>query len=183
MATLTYAQVASVLKCEPDTGCLYWLPRPLSMFTTHNAFATWNTRYAGKPALTGMTPAGYCTGRIFNKCFYAHRVIWLLETGEWPKDQIDHINGDRSDNRISNLRQVSNAENARNMKRRKNKPDGVTGVYWDKLTQKWRAQICDSGRRIHIGLFDDMETAAAARMAKQTELGFHASHGSAPVSS
>lgn len=105
-----------------------------------------------------------------------HRAVFAVVHGRWPTDQIDHIDGDPTNNRVENLREVSGLENQRNMKRYTNNTSGHTGV---RLTAsgKWQALITDNGRRIHLGVFEDVEDAAAAYRAKADELGYHKNHG------
>ena len=107
------------------------------------------------------TKDGYYATRIHHKQFFLHRLAWVLVTGDWPADEIDHVNGDRLDNRLCNLRDVSrriNLENQRNG-RRKNAA-GFLGVH--QAGTRWRAQIGVHGRTIRLGYFDSAEQAAAA---------------------
>jgi hypothetical protein len=93
----------------------------------------------------------------------AHRIAWLLYYGKWPKDQIDHINGDKSDNRIVNLREATNSQNGKNLKLSINNKTGVTGVAFDRQTQKWRAYIRVNFKMINLGRYMDFEDAVIAR--------------------
>lgn len=99
----THDTLKRLLAYNPDTGALTWTPRVASDFAKHGKEADrrrniWNTKYAGKLVLNAKHSNGYRYGQIFNQPHFAHRVIWELITGTAP-DQIDHINGDRSDNR------------------------------------------------------------------------------------
>lgn len=93
----------------------------------------------------------------------AHRVAWLVMHGKWPDDQLDHVDGDRTNNRISNLRECTYAENHQNRGMHSNNTSGVQGVCLFKPTGKWAAYICVNGKRINLGLFNSIEEAAAAR--------------------
>jgi hypothetical protein len=105
-----------------------------------------------------------------------HRVVFAVVHGRWPEGQIDHIDGDPTNNRIENLREVSGLENQRNMKRYTSNTSGYTGVRRT-ASGKWQALITDNGRRIHLGVFEDVGDAAAAYRAKADELGYHKNHG------
>jgi len=134
----------------------------------------WNTRYAGKPAMTALRNTGYLHGRIFDKGYQAHRVAWALAHGEWPKGEIDHINGVRTDNRIENLRDIPKAENQRNMKRNKRNKSGVPGLFRRK-SGGWAVSIQGE----YIGTFKCAGRAVAARKQAERERGFHPNHGRA----
>lgn len=105
-----------------------------------------------------------------------HRVVFAVVHGRWPTGQLDHIDGDPTNNRVENLREVSGLENRRNMKRYTNNTSGYTGVRRT-TSGKWQALITDNGRRICLGTFEDPEAAAAAYRAKADELGYHKNHG------
>ena len=100
--------------------------------------------------------------RLLGETHYAHRLAWLYVHGEWPKNDIDHRDGDTWNNRISNLRDVTRSVNNRNVLRpRRNGSSGIVGVSWHKATGKWQANIY-AGKHIHLGRFDTKEEAAAA---------------------
>jgi hypothetical protein len=125
-----------------------------------------NGRVAGKVAGT-VTPNGYVAITINKRIYQAHRLAWLFVNGEWPDDEIDHINGDPGNNRIDNLRLATRQENQRNVGLRKNNTTGVPGVSWHTASGKFRAAIRTGGKRLHLGLFDTLEEAAAARRAAE----------------
>lgn len=177
MTDPTYHDVARLLKADFETGKLFWLPRPLSMFRTERGCDSWNFRCACGEALTTSGPHGHRSGGMFSRTYHAHRVIWLLAHKEWPKGQIDHINGDASDNRLVNLRDVTASENLRNQRRAWNNTSGVLGVSWNRPCGKWRAQIMSGGRNIHLGQFDDIDDAITARKAAEKKYGYHENHG------
>jgi hypothetical protein len=98
-------------------------------------------------------------------------------TGDFPEDQIDHINGVRSDNRWCNLRAVSRQENAKNKRTPSDNSSGVIGVCWDRREKKWRAEI-QSGKVKHaLGHFPEFSDAVAARKKAERDLEFHKNHG------
>jgi hypothetical protein len=127
-------------------------------------------------SVTGVPrPDGYIQVMIEGKIYLAHRLAWLYVHGEFPKDQIDHINHDRSDNRIENLRSVTYKENNQN-RSKCNGTSKFVGIYWNKLENKWRSQIsCNSTRQI-IGSFHDEIEAALAYDEVARFLGFHENH-------
>lgn len=171
-----------LLRYEPDTGKLIWMVRDVSLFNegSHSAKHTcsrWNSHYAGKDAFTAMCSSGYKQGSIFGKRHMAHRVIWAMVHGEWLDNQIDHINHDRCDNRIINLRSVSHKENHRNKTLQSNNTSGHVGVSWHTAGGKWQANIQVGEKLKHLGIFTKKEDAIAARAAANTEYGFHENHG------
>lgn len=166
-----------LLRYEPETGKLFWLPRPLHMFTTQRSCSTWNGRFAGKEAFTNSTSKGHKKGWIFNIAFYAHRVAWAIYYGSWPKDQIDHVNGSPNDNRIRNLREVTHSENLRNCGLDARNTSGVNGVSWNKRKGCWQAYVCHNGKRIHLGSFTDRDVAADARREADLKYGYFPGHG------
>lgn len=165
-----------LLRYEPETGKLFWKERPASMFTSLSLLNAWNRTYAGGEAFTNVKD-GYRTGTILTRPIRAHRAAWAIHFGEWPKGEIDHINGVKDDNRITNLRDVSRSENMRNAGIRHDNASGHTGVRWDERTQRWQAEIKRNYRSIHLGRFATIEEAIAARQSAERDLGFHDNHG------
>jgi hypothetical protein len=103
---------------------------------------------------------GYRSIWIDGLQFYAHRLAWLISFGEWPDVDIDHINENKSDNRISNLRKATRSENMFNRKANKNNTSGVKGVSFCRQTKRWVAQITVNRKNIKLGRFDTIEEAA-----------------------
>lgn len=163
--------ILSVLDYDPFTGRFIWKPRPLEMFAPSKRFKaithyrSWTTSWAGKEAGT-LSPKGYAKIQIKDKVIFAHHIAWLIFYREWPPDEIDHINGARSDNRISNLRLATVAENAQNRGMSRNNTTGYNGVFWIKQNQKWVAKFAG----FYLGLFETAEEAYAATLTKKTEL-------------
>lgn len=170
-----------LLRYETETGKLFWRARPVEMFKTTRDAAAWNTRFAEKEAFVTKLKEGYLTGIIHYRKYFAHRVIWAMVTGEWPRDQIDHKDHDRANNRFGNLRESSQSENCRNKSRQHSNKSGVTGVHWYKAGGKWAAQIAVDGKQIHLGYFTDKAEAAEARLAAEIKHGFHPNHGQVPI--
>lgn len=106
---------------------------------------------------------GYVYIHILGKTYSAHRLAWFFVTGEWPKKDIDHINGVKHDNRIENLRDVDKSINAQNEVRvRKNNPTGLMGVWFRKDRNKWVASIRIHRKSIRLGAFLTKEEAHKA---------------------
>jgi len=166
-----------LLSYDPDTGLLTWKRRPIEMFPNEWASKSWNTKFCGKHAFLSDHSKGYKQGMIFNKLYLAHRVVYAIYYGIWPTAQIDHINGDKLDNRIANLRDVTNAENARNTKKYSNNTSGYTGVSWDSTVGKWRSSIWVQNKNCHLGFFTDIEDAIASRASANIKYDYHANHG------
>lgn len=102
---------------------------------------------------------GYRVIGIFGRYYMAHRLAWLIHFGAWPEVFIDHANGDRSDNRISNLRTADFSQNRRNSKMNRNNKSGVKGVSWSGVAKKWHARIRFHGKYMHLGFHEDFEFA------------------------
>jgi hypothetical protein len=164
---ITPALVRALIAYDPETGMMIWLPR---------GKAAWDAAWAGKPALNCVGINGYRHGAIHAVGFLAHRVAWALHYGEWP-EFIDHINGDRTDNRIANLRSVQWVENGRNYGLSRANKSGHTGVSFHKPSGKWRASIAVAGKHVFLGSFPDKESAVAARQTANETHGFHQNHG------
>lgn len=173
-----------LISYDPFTGELVWRKRPIWLFakprrlhTREHAARHWNARLSGKPAGTINAKKGYVYISVFKRNLLAHRVIWAIHHGSWPSGQIDHINGNRSDNRIANLRDIQRSDNQRNMKRFVTNKSGVTGVHWDDDLGKWRAVIHSDGGNVHLGAWSEKAEAVEARKRAERELGFHENHG------
>lgn len=133
-----------------------------------------------KKVLSNRTkPGSVCGGNVDSKgyrrvCFdgkqyRAHRIAWALFYGVKPIDQIDHINGDKLDNRISNLRQANNSQNSRNCKISKNNTSGVSGVTFHKASNRWMAQITVDRKNCYLGLFENKDDAISARKSAEVK--------------
>lgn len=122
---------------------------------------------------------GYMRVDVDGKTFAVHRVCWFLHYGKWPQGDIDHINHDRKDNRICNLRVVDRKTNMRNASKSAANKSGFTGVGWCKQQNKWYAAIMVDGKNIKLGRYDALIDAIASRMRANKKYGFHANHGAA----
>jgi len=135
----------SVVSYDRETGIFIWVR-------------------CGRPEMNG-TRAGFKASRGYRRIridgvnYAEHRIAWLIGTGRWPAEQIDHINGIRSDNRLCNLREATNAQNNANKPGRGPWPKGVC---WNPTRHKFQAEIKANGRRRYLGRYDTPEQAAEA---------------------
>ena len=166
-----------LISYDPETGVLTWRERGREFFKRDQDWRRWNNKYSLKPAGALSASSGYLNVKILDKPYSCHRVAYAIYHGAWPRHQVDHIDGDRANNRIANLRDVTHAENHRNQKVRSDNSSGVMGVYFHKKAGKWCARVKVHGQNIHIGLFEGLEEAIAARKAADIKYGFHQNHG------
>lgn len=143
-----------LLRYDADTGLFHWL------IHTHGR--------GGKIApghVAGTLKDGYVQIKVDGQLWKAHRLAWMITTGELPPKgfEIDHINGNRSDNRWVNLRQVTRSQNNHNMGVSKKNVSGTKGVSWVAERSQWLARLKVNDRVIHLGQFDRLEDAVAAR--------------------
>lgn len=164
-----------LLRYDAETGKLFWLPRPLENFARESRGKVWNARFAGKEAFS-LGARGYVTIAINGQRYYAHRIIWRMATGEIP-NEVDHINGDKIDNRLVNLRSATRETNGRNLSIKSNNTSGVNGVYWNKKDRRWVAYGKLDHRMVVIGRFKEKQEASAARQLWSAANGFHENHG------
>jgi hypothetical protein len=156
---LTADYVRSILDYDPETGIFRWKWR------NDVAKQSWNTRYAG--TVVGSLRNGYIIAKINYRDYSAHRIAWLVTHGVWPPDELDHINGNKADNRISNLRLATRQQNMCNTKIWNTSSTGVKGVCWRKEYKKYCARVTIDSKRTHLGYFDTIAEAAAARAAAE----------------
>lgn len=153
---LTQDKLKAILKYNPEIGIFKWLK---------------NNKVAG-----GRHNQGYENISIKKKRYLSHRLAWLYIYGYMP-NFIDHINGNRKDNRIKNLRSVNRQENQRNMKLHKSNKSGFCGVCYNSNKNKWRAYIVINNKQKSLGVFKNKEEAIKARMEANILYGFHPNHG------
>jgi hypothetical protein len=127
-------------------------------------------RKFGKRAGSLNNRTGYRQIKIDGKMYQEHRLVWWYVHGYFPLNSIDHINGIRSDNRISNLREATSAENCQNRGKYKSNSSGLVGVSFFKPTGKWKAQIQKDGNKIHLGYHNTQEQAYEAYLKVKAEL-------------
>ena len=148
---------------NPDTGVCKWKTRT-------------NRRNKAGDEIGCSDKDGYLLFKLNKVTYRIHRVIWFMVHSEWP-EQIDHINGDPSDNRLCNLRAVTMKENMLNRKLDKRSTTGVAGVI--PSNGRYKCYINKDGVEHFLGYFADLFEAACARKSAENRLGFHANHGAA----
>lgn len=177
---ITPTVLRDLISYDPETGDMVWKKRSPKYFTgavrpVEWQARQWNSKFAGKPALAHVTNTDCLSGSVLAKQLLAHRVAWAIHYGAWPKADIDHINGNRSDNRIANLRDVNTETNNRNARRRKDNSSGYAGVYKDK--NRYLAHLRIDGRQKVIGRFDCPKEAYEFRQKEMLKYGYHPNHG------
>lgn len=166
-----------LLRYDAESGQLFWRPRGPAQISDPAKCATWNTRYASKLAFTAKSDAGYLVGRLAGMTLRAHRVIWAMSQNAWPTGEIDHIDGNKTNNKLANLREVTRSENERNKGLTRLNKSGGKCVYWNFKDQKWEVRVGLHGFKHYIGQFSDLADAiAAAKEARATLHGQFARH-------
>lgn len=160
----SYERIKSLLNYDPKTGIF-----------TNKVF---RGPRAKKNDITGsLTTFGYKVISVDKVSHYAHRLAWIFMFKRSANIFIDHINGDRTDNRISNLREVTKEMNGKNTKIRKNNTSGCSGVSWVEGSRKWWVRASVKGERKNFGLYEDLETAIHIRKKIEKYIGYHENHG------
>jgi len=160
---------------DEESGKLFWKLRPRDTFPTQGGFIKFNTNFAGKEAGSKDPDGGLKVG-VLKKTYKVHRIIWALHYGYWPK-QVDHIDGNRSNNKLENLRDVDQQENCRNRAISSINTSGTVGVYWHTKHKQWQSRIRVNGKLLHLGYFKTISDAVEARKCAEKEHGFHPNHG------
>ena len=146
----------------------------------------WNNATLARPIGVDIARAGSVAGTLHHRGYLdikidrkkhrAHRLAWLYMTGEWP-DVTDHINGNKIDNRIKNLRSTTQEQNAKNTKVRSNTRFGILGVSWRKDINKYSACISSNGVWVKLGHYQSFFDACCARKSAELKNGYHENHG------
>ncbi len=170
----TQKELHEILDYDPETGIFTWKHRQLHLFKKskwrkRNCNA-WNTHYAGTKA--GCFDGRYIVINVKGKSCLAHRLAYIYVYGDIGDDEIDHINWNGTDNRISQLRRVDRTGNQLNMYPRSDNTSGVVGVGYDKSRSLWTAHISGGGKQKNLGRFADFIDAVKARYAAEIEWGY-----------
>lgn len=160
--SLTTERAREVLSYDPETGAMKW-----KAATGKKTKIGKNAGYRAVQPKTGYVHYGV---GIDGKKYRKTTVIWLIVHGRRPVADIDHINGDATDDRLCNLREATRTQNMANKRMHKNNKSGVKGVFWDKQRNKWRSVVIKDRKKHHVGFFDDKHVAGAAYLAKAREI-------------
>lgn len=175
MRTVCIETLRELILYDPDTGYCYWRHRPLTYFNSKRDRNWWNNMYAGKK-IGHLSKNGYLRCSLMGSWYLVHRLVWYLNFGITEKD-IDHINHDRCDNRISNLRLVNDSTNQKNRKLNENNSSGHSGISWVEKRQKWQVQIQHNGKNEWGGYFSNYEDAVNKVKEMYRVYNFHDNHG------
>ena len=150
--------IKDFLDYDPKSGNFVWK-------------VTRNARQARVGDIAGRFDSyGYVQIRFKGKSYLAHRLAWFFYYGEFPDGELDHINGNRNDNSIANLRLATRRENTRNTRMRKDNTSGFKGVTFHKKTGKWAAALFINGKTKHLGLFETALLASKEYCRRASEL-------------
>lgn len=162
---LTQSRLKELLSYDPNTGVFIWKEKI-------------SNNDKGKVGdIAGCMSRGYVRIKIENSKYMAHRLAWLYLYGKWPEKYIDHINKDKTDNRVVNLRDVSHRENMKNQKKRSDNTSGCVGVHLEQDGKKWQSRITHKGKRIVLGRYARLGDAIIARKEAEIKYEFHVNHG------
>lgn len=149
MTDLSHSRLLEVLEYDKANGGFSWKRQP--------SFSVPVGSRAGTRA--GIN---YCQIKIDGRVYSTHRLVWFYHHGRWPAQQLDHVNFDRDDNRIENLREATPAQNSQHRRVRKDNKSGTPGVVWHKASNKWSASIQANGVDKHLGVFETKAEASEA---------------------
>ena len=161
---LTAEIARQFLSYDPQSGSLTWL-------------VSRGTVKAGT-IVCKISNRGYITVKLLGKTYQAHRIAWLITHGEWPIT-IDHINRQKTDNRLVNLRNATQQQNMCNVPRKRTNTSGVRGVSWQSQSGKWQVEVKSDGKRYYLGSYRDIELAEL--VASEGRLKLHKEYASCTI--
>lgn len=158
---ITYEIAKALFDYNPDTGLLTW------KFTSQSIK---EGEEVGTDLSSPISNTKYRGVVIFRERYKVHRIIWLMQTGDWPKGDVDHIDGDGLNNKWDNLRDVTHSQNLMNAAVRSDSTSGYKGVSYDKARDRWYAYINIDGKRKMLGRHKTMQEAVNARQNAERDL-------------
>ena len=176
---VTIEELRQFLSYDPETGAVRWRRRDLSLFQGEGQWRYWNDQNAGR-AISSLDKEGYgvlCAILGRDVWIMLHRVAWALHYGEWPSGILDHINGVKTDNRIENLREVTDAENLVNKAVYRKNLSGVPGVRRRARLGVWSVTIGGGRGRSRRASTVCFGEAVRLRREMERDLGYHPNHG------
>lgn len=159
---LTKEFLTEFLSYDEITGDLTWNPRGIK---------DWDTKYAGKVA-GHVRKDGYRALSLFGKSYLVHLIIWVIMTGELPKEELDHKDRNKNNNSFENLREADRSLNNKNRGVRKDNLSGYTGVSYVKSRNKWRVRIANGAKEIALGMYNSFEEAVQIRKKAEVDYGY-----------
>ncbi len=163
---LTQSELKELLHYNKDTGVFTWIKSV-------------GTKKSGAIAghINIFRSKGYYRIQLNKKNYYSHRLAWLYIHGKFPDDEIDHLDGDGTNNKWINIRAVDHVENHRNRRLQANNSSGLPGVSWDKALCKWLVRIKIKNNSVYLGYQDNLLEAACIRKNAEIKYKFHKNHG------
>lgn len=161
-----------------DDGSLWWREMPVRLKPDLCVRNKWNAHHKGRRAFTTINGKGYASGKVLGVRSAAHAVIFKMVHG-YEAIEVDHIDGNKLNNRPTNLRAVDRSLNSRNRALTRLNRSGVVGVHWDKRSSRWVASLYVGGRQKTLGSFRDKQQAVDARKKAETGEGYSPRHGQA----
>lgn len=172
----TQVELKSLLDYDPMTGMLIWKLRTSKQLSNPRSLKIFNAQYAGKTALNSTNNRQYKCGRINGICVLTHQIIFILIYGYKPKF-IDHIDHNRANNILTNLREVTRTQNQQNRIIPSNNKSGIVGVRWDEKLNKWEVCIGVNGKIKKLGRFKTKQKAINIRRKAELKYNYHPNHG------
>lgn len=173
-------QLRDLITYDSGTGKIYWKERDATYFVKKAAMYSWNTKYAGVEAGSIFTKKhsgkSYVQVTIFDRGYLAHQVVFAIIHDRWPS-QIDHINGDGTDNRSENIREVESKTNSRNRRRSSMNTSGIVGVGWSRQRSRWCASISGAKGVEFLGRYKSKFEACCVRKSAENKNNYHVNHG------